>query len=174
MFSRCSGVLVLGLALPFSALAEGISTDLHPSEYCYISKKYGYPTRPYNKRTDGCASEMTSLSKTEGRLGLPNNLAYYVMGDPEKPSALLWISLILNINAPQERAAAQAELARVANGVADEVTGFDTRALRDAILDSLSGKVPAGAWTVELETTPWKNGYGITQRVRIFPTRKPV
>lgn len=73
-------LFALAVFSPSWAVAALSSKEL-PQSYCSLGKEIGYPTRPYNNVTVGCASNMVDLTGGPGRNGMRNNLAFYVMGD---------------------------------------------------------------------------------------------
>lgn len=146
-----------------------LSPVSHPRTFCELAADLGYPSRGYKDRTGGCASNMTEVTPNPGRNGLNNNLAFYSMGEVDRPVKLQRVSLILNVNNTREKAKAQAELARVATSVATKILGKPLVEITSVIHQGGSRKWDSGAWTVEVKTEVWPTGLGQDTTVYFRP-----
>ena len=143
----------------------------HTRTFCALAADLGYPSRGYKLHTGGCASDMKDVTPVAGSNGLNNNLAFYAMGDINKPEKLKRVSLILNINNPKEQTKAQAELSRVAIGVARKIIGKEPADLDAVIRNSSSKKWISGKWSIEIKTTKWPTGKGQDTTVHFRPSK---
>lgn len=162
-------ILAFGATPPADAQQTPLSPTSHPRTFCELASDLGYPSRGYKDHTGGCASNMIDVTPTAGSNGLNNNLAFYSMGDTDRPGKLQRVSLILNVNNTREKAKAQVELARVASGVATKILGKPPAELASVLRQGGSRTWDSGAWAVEVKTTVWPTGLGQDTTVYFRP-----
>jgi hypothetical protein len=163
------------LTLAIFAVATGtvhavpMSPKSHPSEFCELAAELGYPSRGFKEHTGACASNMTDVSRSPGRNGLNNNLAFYSMGMPNNSKRLQRVSLILNVNNVRDKTKAHSELARVARSVATKILGEESPQLGQVIQSAGSKAWQVGQWSVEVKTDAWTTGLGYDISVYFRP-----
>lgn len=163
-------LFALAVFSPSWAVAALSSKEL-PQSYCSLGKEIGYPTRPYNNVTVGCASNMVDLTGGPGRNGMRNNLAFYVMGDYDNPRQLMRISLILNVNNEKAKAAGHAEVARVAGRLAVLLDGDEKKKVERMILAGKKGVIKGDSWRTEIKIEKWPTGLGHDVTVYFHPIK---
>lgn len=164
-----STLLISALLTPAIGTAAPLSANAHPRTFCDLAKDLGYPSRGYKDSTGGCASNMIEVTATPGKGGLRNNLAFYSMGEYDSPSKLQRVSLILNVNNTNEKAPAQAELARVSTAIAKRIVGQAPADMNDVLLKGKSKTWSVGEWAIEVKTTVWPTGLGQDTTVYFRP-----
>lgn len=150
----------IALVVNTSTMANTMSVDAHPRDFCDLAKDVGYPSRGYKESTGGCASNMIEVTNLPGGNGLKNNLAFYSMGEYGNSSKLQRASLILNVNNTAQKDKAQAELNRVASAVASKIFGKVPNGLKETILKARTKSWTEGEWSIEVKTTVWPTGQG--------------
>ena len=167
-------ILVTLLLIPASTALAGppMSPKAHPRTFCDLAIDLGYPSRGYKENTGGCASNMTEVTPSAGKNGLNNNLAFYSMGHTEAPSKLQRVSLILNVNNIKQKAKAQAELFRVARGLANKIVGQMPADFESVVQNAKSKTWPIGEWTIEVNSSVWRTGLGQDTTIYFRPSMK--
>lgn len=172
-FARCilAAMAIAASAAGPMAMAQqaALSPTAHPRTFCELAADLGYPSRGYKDHTGGCASNMIDVTPTPGSNGLNNNLAFYSMGESSNLGRLQRVSLILNVNNTREKAKAQAELARVATGVATKLLGKPPVELSTVIKQAGSRTWTSGVWRVEVKSEVWPTGLGQDTTVYFRP-----
>lgn len=169
-------LLAIAAVLSFVSLTHAqtrrLAPTAHPSTFCELAADLGYPSRGYKAHTGSCGSNMIEVTPTPGKNGLNNTLAFYAMGASSDPSKLMRVSLILNVNNTREKSQAQAELARVATGVATKIVGVEPPGFEAVIRQAGSKKWAAGEWTIEIKSDVWPTGLGQDTAVYFWPGKR--
>lgn len=131
-----------------------------PSEVCKYMSSEGMPTAQWKEFENGLIAECfsTYLNLGSARVGMANNLAYYVDGEPGVVSE---VKLVLNINQPSGSDHAKESLLRSGQKLSQSVTDAP---LPDVIVDSIrQGKSvisESKGWKFELARYDWPSGRG--------------
>lgn len=154
-----------------NASATGLPSTLHPREYCAVGAEIGYPTRPYNDSTGGCASEMVDIGSEGSSGGSPNNLAFYSRSQiyAGRPTKLERVSMILNVNNAVETTRARHELVRAATAASKRLLGSVPAGLAAAIREGRTATWKNAQWRSEVIYSGWSNGRGHDISVRFTP-----
>ena len=154
-----------------NASAAGLPSTLDPREYCAIGAEIGYPTRPYNDSTGGCASEMVAIGAESDGGGLANNLAFYSTSQIHagQPKKLERVSLILNVNNAAETARARNELIRAATAASKRLLGAVPAGFVAAIKEGKTATWKNAQWRSDVIYSSWPNGRGHDISVRFTP-----
>jgi hypothetical protein len=155
------------------ASAAGLPSTLHPRHYCALGAAIGYPTRPYNESTGGCASDQVDIGSKPGSAGMVNNLAFYSRsyGYAGQPTKLERVSMILNVNNTTEATAARMELIRVASAVSKNLLGSVPVGLAAAITKGKTATWTNAEWRTDVIYSNWNNGRGYDISIRFTPAR---
>ena len=105
-----------------------------------MSQNWPYP---------GLPSKAVTLNR--GRSGLQNTLAFYSMSQPDKVQQLDYLSLLLNVNNPQEAKGAYAALMPAATTLSTQVLGEIPKGLEQAIMAGQAKSWKLRGWRAELK-----------------------
>lgn len=158
----------------FGAIAQGLSSSAPARSFCPIGSEVELPTGAYTVNDmPGCSSPPKPVTPTAGIGGLRNTLAFYVLGDFDKPERLDRITLMLNVNTPSEAKTAYPHLQHAASEVAARLLGNNAvpADLEAAVISGGTRRWRVKTWTVEVKRTDWRpnsNGHQVT--VRFTPT----
>ena len=161
------------LGVPLLSQAQGMAPTLHPETFCPLGAKMGMATGPFDKVDfPGCSSPPKAVTANRGRSGLQNTLAFYSMSQPDKVQQLEYLSLLLNVNNPQEAKGAYAALLPAATTLSVQVLGEIPKGLEQAIMAGQSKSWKSRGWRAELkrkEFSPASNGHQLTYR--LYPAK---
>ncbi|RSZ58527.1 hypothetical protein HF313_07145 [Massilia atriviolacea] len=130
--------------------AQGMSPARHPRDYCFLGAEAKLPSRPFNKSTGACASNMIDICKTPGR-------------------GLWRVSLILNVNNAAETKEARAALLTSAAIISKKIVGADQAGLAAAIRKGKNAAWTTSRWRTEGMYDEWSTGLGHDIAVRFTP-----
>lgn len=157
------------LFLPFFSIAAGMPSSLHPEKFCPLGAKIGMPTGAFDKVDfPGCSSQPKAVTRTQGRNGLNNTLAFYSLSQPGQIHQLEYLSLMLSVNNPREASGAYAALLPAATTLAKEVLGHIPKGLEQAIMVGQSKRWKSADWRIELKRREWapaSEGHQLTFRL---------
>lgn len=167
---RLSAIFLGGLlCLPAMAIAQGMAPNLHPESFCPLGAKMGMPTGAFSKVDfPGCSSQPKPVTLNPGRAGLKNTLAFYSLSQPDKVQQLDYLSLMLNVNNPEEAKGAYAALLPAATTLSTAVLGMIPKGLEQAVMAGQSKIWKTSRWRAELrrkEFSPASNGHQLTYRL---------
>jgi len=152
-------------------MGNGLTSNLHPEKFCSLGAKIGMPTGVFDKGDfPGCSSQPKAVTPTPGRNRLNNTLAFYSLSQPGQIHKLEYLSLMLNVNNPQEASGAYVALLPAANRLATEVLGHIPKGLEQAILAGQSKRWKSADWLMELKRKEWapaSEGHQLT--LRLYP-----
>lgn len=159
--------LLLGgmLCFPLCSMAAGMASSLHPEIFCPLGAKIGMPTGTFDKVDfSGCSSRPKAVTRNPGRNRLSNTLAFYSLSQP----SLEYLSVMLNVNNPEEAREAYAALLPAATTLTTEVLGQVPKGLEQAVMAGQSKRWQFSGWLVELKRKEWapaSEGHQLTLRL---------
>ncbi|XAH23772.1 hypothetical protein AAFF27_00880 [Xylophilus sp. GW821-FHT01B05] len=155
-----------------SAIAQGLSSSAPGRSFCPLGAEIGLPTGVYSVNDiPGCSSPPKPVTPTANTVGLRNTLAFYALGNFDKPERLDDITLMLNVNTPSEAKTAYPHLQHAASELAAKLLGKNAvpADLETAVTNGGTRRWRVKTWAIEVKRTDWRpnsNGHQVTVRFK--------